>query len=58
MTRLLRFMKSNILEAGVDEVARGCLVGRVYAAAVIWNPLIREMWNIEVPNIRDSKKLN
>lgn len=25
-------------ECGVDEVARGCLFGRVYAAAVVWRP--------------------
>lgn len=25
-----------VLEYGVDEVARGCLLGRVYAAAVVW----------------------
>ena len=28
----------KILEAGVDEVARGCLFGPVYAGAVILNP--------------------
>lgn len=26
----------DLLEAGVDEVARGCLAGPVYTAAVIW----------------------
>ena len=25
------------IEAGVDEVARGCLLGRMYSAAVIWS---------------------
>ena len=30
------FCKTGIIEAGLDEVARGCLFGRVYAAAVIW----------------------
>jgi ribonuclease HII len=29
---------ASIVEAGVDEVARGCLFGPVYAAAVILNP--------------------
>lgn len=57
MTRLLRFMKSNILEAGIDEVARGCLVGPVVAAAVIWNPELENIFNIKIPEIKDSKKL-
>ena len=26
----------DLLEAGVDEVARGCLAGPVYTAAVVW----------------------
>ena len=55
-SKLQYFFKKNILEVGVDEVARGCLVGRVYAAAVIWNPSIKEVWKVDVPNIRDSKK--
>lgn len=57
MTRLLRFMKPNILEAGIDEVARGCLVGPVVAAAVIWNPELENIFNISIPDIKDSKKL-
>lgn len=57
MTRLLRFMKPNILEAGIDEVARGCLAGPVVAAAVIWNPELEKILNIDIPNIKDSKKL-
>ena len=57
MTRLLRFMKPNILEAGIDEVARGCLAGPVVAAAVIWNPELEKILNINIPNIKDSKKL-
>ena len=45
----------NLLEAGTDEVARGCLAGPVYAAAVI---MPRETLE-ETPYIlRDSKKLN
>jgi ribonuclease HII len=55
-SKLKHFLKKNCLEVGVDEVARGCLVGRVYAAAVIWNPLVKDVWDVEVPNIRDSKK--
>ena len=50
------FNNKNVLEAGVDEVARGCLAGPVYAAAVIW-PNDEEMLD---PNIKlkDSKKLS
>tara|TARA_Y100000389_G_scaffold154164_1_gene154625 strand:- start:22 stop:609 length:588 start_codon:yes stop_codon:yes gene_type:complete len=39
------------LVCGVDEVARGCLFGRVYTAAVIWDT------TIEHPLLKDSKKL-
>lgn len=50
------------IEVGLDECARGCLFGRTYTAAVIWNP---EFLNsvAEDPNyallhaIRDSKKM-
>ena len=31
-----KYFNETILEAGLDEVARGCLFGRVYAAVVIW----------------------
>jgi ribonuclease HII len=44
------------IEAGIDEVARGCLFGRVYAAAVIWG---KE--EISLPpkmKITDSKKMS
>ena len=50
-------MKPNVLEAGIDEVARGCLVGPVVAAAVIWNPELENIFNIKIPDIKDSKKL-
>lgn len=42
-----------MLEIGVDEAGRGPLLGRVYAAAVCWNPNL-------VPTVRinDSKLLN
>ena len=50
------YNNKNLLEAGVDEVARGCLAGPVYAAAVIW-PNDEDMLD---PNIKlkDSKKLS
>ena len=50
------YHNKELLEVGVDEVARGCLFGRVYAAAVIWPqepPPDTEFY----PPIRDSKKL-
>ena len=47
--------KKNIIEVGLDEVARGCMFGRVYTAAVIWPEEY-----VENPNyiIKDSKKLS
>lgn len=54
---LKHFMKPNILEVGLDEVARGCLAGRVYAAAVIWNPYLNSNFKSQIPDIDDSKKL-
>ena len=48
------FEEDGKLEAGIDEVARGCLAGRVYAAAVIW-PSEPDDSNII---LRDSKKLS
>lgn len=44
----------ELLEVGVDEVARGCLAGPVYTAAVVWP---KEL-DPEVENLitRDSKK--
>ena len=38
--------------AGVDEAGRGCLFGRVYAAAVVWNP------EIDHKHLKDSKRLS
>lgn len=51
---LLRFMRNDCMEVGVDEVARGCLAGRVYAAAVIWDARIQHPF---IAEIKDSKKL-
>jgi ribonuclease HII len=45
-------MDKNGFYIGVDEVARGTLIGRLYASAVILNPSIPVH-----PFIRDSKKL-
>ena len=51
-----QYYDKNKLEVGVDEVARGCLAGRVYSAAVIWPPEFDE-YEIH-PIIKDSKKLS
>jgi len=55
------YKNKNCLEVGVDEVARGCLFGRVYAAAVIWtssNPDDDTENAPKHPPIRDSKTLS
>ena len=44
------------LQAGIDEVARGCLAGPVYAAAVIWPDEFEAEDNKII--LRDSKKLS
>jgi len=46
------------LEAGIDEVARGCLAGPVYSAAVIWPAEleVEDQWGECF--IKDSKKLS
>lgn len=46
------------LEAGIDEVARGCLAGPVCSAAVIWPEELEleEAWAEHM--IKDSKKLS
>ena len=49
----------NCMEIGLDEVARGCLLGRVYTAGVVWNnDFNEEIDNIEKFKITDSKKLS
>lgn len=50
------YNEKDLLEAGVDEVARGCLAGPVYAAAVIW-PNDQEMLDPTI-KLKDSKKLS
>ena len=49
------FQERNRLEAGIDEVGRGCLAGRVYAAAVVWPNRIEDY---DYSIIKDSKKLS
>ena len=53
----MALFKSELdIEAGIDEVARGCLAGPVYAAAVIWPKELDD--SIDHPVLRDSKKLS
>ena len=53
------YLDKDDIEAGCDEAGRGCLVGRVYAAAVIWPKEIPDeiMRIVDFTLIRDSKKL-
>ena len=51
----LYYNKNNI-EVGIDEVARGCLAGPVYAAAVIW-PNDEEFLDKNI-KLKDSKKIS
>jgi len=46
------------LEAGIDEVARGCLAGPVYSAAVIWPAELEPEDEWGEVFIKDSKKLS
>lgn len=39
------------IQVGIDEAGRGCMIGSVFAGAVIWDPSI-DPWEI-----KDSKKL-
>jgi ribonuclease HII len=49
---LLPYLEANRIEAGCDEVGRGCLAGPVVASAVILPPDYQNPW------INDSKKLS
>jgi ribonuclease HII len=51
---MLNIYKENTIEVAIDEVARGCLFGRLYSAAVVW-PI--DFDNTKY-NINDSKKLS
>lgn len=44
----------DVLEAGIDEVARGCLAGPVYTAAVVWPKEIEGEDTMMIT--KDSKK--
>jgi ribonuclease HII len=49
---LLPYLEADRIEAGCDEVGRGCLAGPVVAASVILPPNYHNPW------INDSKKLS
>ncbi len=49
---LLPYYQAHVIEAGLDEVGRGCLAGPVVAAAVILPP------NYHHPQLTDSKQLS
>jgi ribonuclease HII len=49
------FQERDKIEVGIDEVGRGCLLGRVYAACVI---LPQEFKDSMYLNIKDSKKIS
>lgn len=51
---MLNICKENTIEVAIDEVARGCLFGRLYSAAVIW-PIDFDNSKYK---INDSKKLS
>ena len=51
---MLNICKENTIEVAIDEVARGCLFGRLYSAAIVW-PI--DFDNTKY-NINDSKKLS
>tara|TARA_Y100000741_G_scaffold269457_1_gene209655 strand:- start:164 stop:763 length:600 start_codon:yes stop_codon:yes gene_type:complete len=51
---MLNICKENTIEVAIDEVARGCLFGRLYSAAVVW-PID---FDNSIYNINDSKKLS
>lgn len=54
-----RFREDLSIEAGIDEVGRGCLWGPLVAVALIWPP--ESEWSDEITRIakqiKDSKKL-
>lgn len=49
---LLPYYQAHVIEAGLDEVGRGCLAGPVVAAAVILPP------DYHHPHLTDSKQLS
>lgn len=52
MITLKSFLDCKKIEVGIDEAGRGPLIGRVYAAAVIWPK------DLDNPEVNDSKKIS
>ena len=56
---ILKLYKNNTkIEVGIDEAGRGSLIGRVYAATVIWNPELSEYENNLEKKINEIKNKN
>ena len=59
MTLLTRYSDiNNVIEVGVDEVGRGPLFGRVYAAAVILPNNSDSNLDFDYSKMKDSKKFH
>lgn len=52
------YYHEDLIEAGTDEVARGCLSGPVVASAVILPKELDDDYVEVFKNVKDSKKLN
>jgi len=52
------YQNEEIIEVGIDECARGCLLGSVFIGAVILPNNIEELCEDYGIKIRDSKKMN
>ncbi len=55
---LLPYDSPEVLEIGIDEAGRGCLIGRVYIAGVILPEDFKELCEENDIVIRDSKKMS
>jgi ribonuclease HII len=53
-----RYFNEDLMEIGIDEVARGCLAGPVFSAGVIWPKEIDDDYKSIEKQIKDSKKLS
>jgi ribonuclease HII len=56
--KLMPYQTEGVIEVGIDEAGRGCLLGRVYVAGVILPNNILELCEEEDIIIKDSKKMN